>query len=161
MSPLAIIVFCLSYGVLNVPLGASTATLPRAKSLFRSGVDKNIGRVGFFSRLAPQTYRRSITDRSIGPVCAKKKKAPMTNRPQRDAPKVKENDNVITVDGEVVDALPSTMFKVKLDEVEQTVLCQLAGKMRKNNIRVLIGDRVRVELSPYDLSKGRISFRFR
>mmetsp|Transcript_6649 Transcript_6649/g.10987 ORF Transcript_6649/g.10987 Transcript_6649/m.10987 type:complete len:210 (-) Transcript_6649:220-849(-) len=93
-------------------------------------------------------------------VFGKKKKAPVTNKP-REAPKVKENENVITVEGQVVDALPSTMFKVKLDEVDQTVLCQLAGKMRKNNIRVLIGDRVRVELSPYDLSKGRISFRFR
>mmetsp|Transcript_3981 Transcript_3981/g.5343 ORF Transcript_3981/g.5343 Transcript_3981/m.5343 type:complete len:211 (-) Transcript_3981:573-1205(-) len=93
-------------------------------------------------------------------VLGKKKKSPVTNKP-REAPKVKENENVITVEGQVVDALPSTMFKVKLDEVDQTVLCQLAGKMRKNNIRVLIGDRVRVELSPYDLSKGRISFRFR
>ncbi|GAB5371238.1 hypothetical protein AAMO2058_001562300 [Amorphochlora amoebiformis] len=92
---------------------------------------------------------------------SKKKRTQMTNRPQREAPKAKTDTNVITVEGTVVDALPSTMFKVKLDEVDQEVLCQLAGKMRKNNIRVLIGDRVRVELSPYDLSKGRISFRFR
>lgn len=66
----------------------------------------------------------------------------------------------IEVEGEVVEALPSTMFKVKLEK-EHVVLATISGKMRKNYIKILPGDRVKVELSPYDLSKGRITYRYR
>jgi len=66
----------------------------------------------------------------------------------------------ITVEGTVVEALPNTMFKVKMDNGHQ-VLGYLSGKMRRYYIRILLGDRVKVELSPYDLNKGRITFRFR
>jgi translation initiation factor IF-1 len=71
-----------------------------------------------------------------------------------------ENPNAITVEGRVVDALPNAMFTVELDNGE-SVLGHLGGKMRKNYIRVLPGDRVVVELSPYDLTRGRITFRHR
>jgi translation initiation factor IF-1 len=67
----------------------------------------------------------------------------------------------IEVEGEVVEALPSTMFRVKLDEGDHAVLATISGKMRKNYIRILPGDRVRVELSPYDLTRGRITYRYR
>jgi len=60
----------------------------------------------------------------------------------------------------VIDALPNAMFRVELEN-GHTVLGHLAGKMRKNFIRVLPGDRVTVELSPYDLTRGRITFRQR
>ena len=72
----------------------------------------------------------------------------------------RENPDAITVDGKVIDALPNAMFMVELEN-EHTVLSYLGGKMRKNYIRVLPGDRVTVELSPYDLTRGRITFRHR
>ena len=66
----------------------------------------------------------------------------------------------IEVEGEVVEALPSTMFRVELDSGHD-VLTTISGKMRKHYIRILPGDRVKVELSPYDLTRGRITFRLR
>ena len=66
----------------------------------------------------------------------------------------------IEVEGEVVEALPSTMFRVQL-EVGHDVLARISGKMRKSYIRILPGDRVRLELSPYDLTRGRITFRLK
>ena len=67
-----------------------------------------------------------------------------------------KNDLIKT--GIITEALPSTHFKVKLDDGEE-VLCHLAGKLRMFRIKVLPGDRVTVELSPYDLKKGRITYR--
>ena len=64
-------------------------------------------------------------------------------------------EETITLDGKIVDALPNAMFRVELEN-GHTVLAYLSGKMRKYYIRVLLGDRVKVEMSPYDLSKGRI-----
>ena len=64
----------------------------------------------------------------------------------------------IEVEGEVVEALPSTMFRVEL-ESGHSVLATISGKMRKHYIRILPGDRVKVELSPYDLTRGRIVYR--
>lgn len=72
----------------------------------------------------------------------------------------KQKEDVIQVEGEVIEALPGTMFKVRLDNGHE-VLTTLSGKMRKNYIRILLGDRVRVELSPYDLTRGRISYRLK
>jgi translation initiation factor IF-1 len=66
----------------------------------------------------------------------------------------------IEVEGEVVEALPSTMFKVRLDTGHE-VLTTISGKMRKHYIRILPGDKVNVELSPYDLNRGRITYRQR
>ncbi len=67
-------------------------------------------------------------------------------------------EDVIEMEGVVSESLPSTMFRVQLDN-GHAVLCHISGKMRKNYIRILEGDRVRVEMTPYDLSKGRIVFR--
>jgi translation initiation factor IF-1 len=67
-------------------------------------------------------------------------------------------DDVIQFEGEVLDALPNTMFRVKLEN-GHTVLCHISGKMRMNYIRILPGDKVTVEMTPYDLNKGRIVFR--
>lgn len=72
----------------------------------------------------------------------------------------KSNPDTIAVEGKVIDALPNAMFTVELDN-GHTVLSHLSGKMRKNFIRVLPGDRVVVELSPYDLTRGRITYRHR
>jgi len=67
-------------------------------------------------------------------------------------------DDCISSEGVVVDVLPGTMFRVKLPN-GHIVLAHISGKMRKNFIRIVPGDRVTVELSPYDLAKGRITFR--
>jgi translation initiation factor IF-1 len=72
----------------------------------------------------------------------------------------KENREKIEIAGTVVDCLPATQFKVELDNGHK-VLAYLSGKMRRYYIRVLLGDRVLVELSPYDLTRGRITYRYK
>ncbi|MGZ4197281.1 MAG: translation initiation factor IF-1 [Solirubrobacteraceae bacterium] len=67
----------------------------------------------------------------------------------------------VELEGEVVEALPNAMFRVKLDNRDRVVLGHVAGKMRRFRIRILPGDRVRVELSPYDLDRARIVYRHR
>ena len=64
----------------------------------------------------------------------------------------------IQLSGTVIDTLPNTMFRVELEN-GHVVMAHISGKMRKNYIRILTGDKVKVELTPYDLSKGRITFR--
>jgi translation initiation factor IF-1 len=68
-------------------------------------------------------------------------------------------DNVAIVEGEVVENLPNTLFRVKLFNSEKVILCYLSGKMRKNYIKILPGDKVRAEMTPYDLNRGRIVYR--
>jgi translation initiation factor IF-1 len=69
-------------------------------------------------------------------------------------------EEAIEVEGRVVESLPNGMFRVELDN-GNVILGYLSGKIRKFRIRVLLGDRVQVELSPYDLNKGRITYRFK
>jgi translation initiation factor IF-1 len=69
-------------------------------------------------------------------------------------------EDLIEFSGTVTELLPNAMFRVKLDNNHE-VLAHTSGKMRKNRIRVLAGDRVNVEMTPYDLTKGRITFRFK
>jgi translation initiation factor IF-1 len=71
-------------------------------------------------------------------------------------PKTEEK---IVVEGEVIEAMPSTTFRVKLEN-GHIVLAYLSGRLRKFYIRILLGDRVKVELSPYDLTRGRIVYRY-
>ncbi len=66
----------------------------------------------------------------------------------------------IEMEGVVIDTLPNTMFRVKLEN-DHEITAHISGKMRKNYIRILTGDQVTVQLTPYDLSKGRITFRAR
>ncbi|MFM9937594.1 MAG: translation initiation factor IF-1 [Novosphingobium sp.] len=68
-------------------------------------------------------------------------------------------EELLEMRGQVVELLPNAMFRVKLEN-EHEILGHTAGKMRKNRIRVLVGDEVLVELTPYDLTKGRITYRF-
>ena len=70
-----------------------------------------------------------------------------------------KEDN-IEVEGRIVDTLPNAMFKVELEN-SQVILAYVSGKMRMHFIKILPGDRVTVELSPYDLTKGRITYRFK
>ena len=68
-------------------------------------------------------------------------------------------ENVIVVEGEVLENLPNTLFKVKLLQADKVILCYLSGKMRKNYIKILPGDKVKIELTQYDLNRGRIVYR--
>jgi len=68
---------------------------------------------------------------------------------------------MIPAEGVVMDKVPNAFFRVRLDGTEHVVVAQISGKMRKNFIRILTGDRVSVELSPYDLLKGRITYRYK
>ncbi len=75
---------------------------------------------------------------------------------------VMSKEEAIEVTATVVDTLPNALFKVKLDDnKDHEVLAHISGKMRKHFIRILPGDRVLVELSPYDLSRGRITYRYK
>lgn len=67
-------------------------------------------------------------------------------------------DDIIEVEGIVIDALPNAIFKVKLEN-DHEILAHISGKLRMNYIRILPGDKVTVELSPYDLTRGRITWR--
>ncbi|MFW6160722.1 MAG: translation initiation factor IF-1 [Acidobacteriota bacterium] len=71
-----------------------------------------------------------------------------------------KKDDVIEAEGVVLETLPNAMFKVELPN-KHTILAHISGKMRKHFIRILPGDRVLVEISPYDLTKGRIIYRFK
>jgi translation initiation factor IF-1 len=72
----------------------------------------------------------------------------------------KKKEDKIDIEGIVIEALPGTQFRVRLDNGHE-VLAYLSGKMRRYYIRILLGDRVRVELSPYDLTRGRIVYRYK
>ncbi len=84
---------------------------------------------------------------------------PAAATPTESGPR-RTNPDAIAVEGRILEALPNAMFKVELENGHE-VLGHLGGRMRKNYIRVLPGDRVVVELSPYDLTRGRITFRHR
>ncbi len=70
-------------------------------------------------------------------------------------------EDAIEVTATVLETLPNAMFKVALENNQHQVLAHISGKMRKNFIRILPGDRVLIELSPYDLSRGRITYRYK
>jgi translation initiation factor IF-1 len=70
-------------------------------------------------------------------------------------------EDLIPAEGVVIDKQPNAFFKVQLEGSDHIVLAQISGKVRRNRIRILMGDRVSVELSPYDLTRGRITYRYK
>ncbi len=79
--------------------------------------------------------------------------------------KLAENEDymskdVIEIEGTIIESMPNAMFRVKLEN-DHEILAHISGKIRKNFIRILPGDRVKVEMTPYDLSRGRITFRLK
>lgn len=76
----------------------------------------------------------------------------------KDGPRHMAKDDQIEMEGTVTETLPNTMFRVQLEN-GHIITAHISGRMRKNYIRILTGDRVKVEMTPYDLSKGRITFR--
>ncbi len=79
---------------------------------------------------------------------------------KRDRVQNTPKEDSIQIEGRILEALPNAMFRVELEN-KHNVLAHISGKMRMNFIRILPGDRVTVELSPYDLSRGRITYRFK
>ena len=76
----------------------------------------------------------------------------------------KQKDDVIEVEGVVLESLPNAMFRCAIDgasDSQEPVLATISGKIRKNYVKILVGDKVLIELSPYDLTRGRITFRYR
>lgn len=88
----------------------------------------------------------------------KRKKPTPRREPREERPAPEENSDVIRAEGVVLDARPNTTFKVKLDAGPE-VLAHVGGKLRRNYIRILPGDRVVLEISTYDKEKGRIVYR--
>lgn len=70
-----------------------------------------------------------------------------------------KNSELIEFTGQVVDVLPNSTFKVKVDDMSHELICYMGGKLKQHKIKVILGDDVRIEVSPYDLTKGRITFR--
>jgi len=70
-----------------------------------------------------------------------------------------KNSELIELTGKIEEVLPNSTFRVKVDNMEQVVLCYMGGRLKQNKIKVILGDAVRIEMSPYDLTKGRITFR--
>lgn len=68
-------------------------------------------------------------------------------------------EELLELSGTVTELLPNAMFRVELDESKHVILAHTSGRMRRNRIRVLVGDKVTIEMTPYDLTKGRITFR--
>jgi len=68
-------------------------------------------------------------------------------------------EELLELEGEIIDVLPQSMFKIKVDNSEHIVLAYLSGKMRKFKIKLVLGDKVKIEVSPYDVSKGRVTYR--
>ncbi|MBO8430689.1 translation initiation factor IF-1 [Spirochaetes bacterium] len=68
--------------------------------------------------------------------------------------------DVIEIEGTIIESMPNAMFRVKLEN-DHEILAHISGRIRKNFIRILPGDRVKVEMTPYDLSRGRITFRLK
>ena len=88
----------------------------------------------------------------------KKKVSGLENKPVRER---KVAADKIELEGTVKEALPNAMFRVNVPATDSVILCTISGKIRKNFVKILVGDNVKVELSPYDLTRGRITFRER
>jgi translation initiation factor IF-1 len=68
-------------------------------------------------------------------------------------------DDIIELTGTVEEVLPGNMFRVKVDNISTVLLCYMGGKLKQHKIRIILGDKVKVEVSPYDLTKGRVTYR--
>ncbi|GAA4548003.1 hypothetical protein GCM10023175_33420 [Pseudonocardia xishanensis] len=101
-----------------------------------------------------------VSDRTLGSVPPSVRLYDTTGNLSRNAEAMAKKDGAIEVEGRVVEPLPNAMFRVELENGHR-VLAHISGKMRQHYIRILPEDRVVVELSPYDLSRGRIVYRYK
>ena len=70
-----------------------------------------------------------------------------------------KNSDLLELEGTVTEVLPNSTFRVQVNNMDALLLCYMGGRLKQNKIKIILGDNVRVEVSPYDLSKGRITFR--
>ncbi|TPW16366.1 MAG: translation initiation factor IF-1 [Acidimicrobiaceae bacterium] len=84
----------------------------------------------------------------------------LCSRPFKEFPLAKPKDDAIVLEGTIIESLPNAMFRVELENSHK-VLAHISGKMRMHYIRILPGDKVQVELTPYDLTRGRITYRYK
>eukprot|EP00428_Durinskia_dybowskii_P021521 CAMPEP_0170203180 /NCGR_PEP_ID=MMETSP0116_2-20130129/1088_1 /TAXON_ID=400756 /ORGANISM="Durinskia baltica, Strain CSIRO CS-38" /LENGTH=157 /DNA_ID=CAMNT_0010453479 /DNA_START=143 /DNA_END=616 /DNA_ORIENTATION=+ len=108
---------------------------------------------------------RSSAGASVTAIFGKKEAREQGNdsKKKKERPK-KQKDDVIEVEGVVLESLPNAMFRCAIDGAPDTqppILATISGKIRKNFVKILVGDKVLIELSPYDLTRGRITFRYR
>ena len=107
----------------------------------------------------------SITSNSNSALFGKKEARSQGNDRRNKTERVKKvKDDVIEVEAVVIDSLPNAMFRCAIDgapETQPPILSTISGKIRKNYVKILVGDKVTIELSPYDLTRGRITFRKR
>jgi translation initiation factor IF-1 len=112
---------------------------------------------------SPPARRRPAINGNFAPNCLAWQNAQLARRP---APGPygctgrMAKDDVIEFEGTVSETLPNTMFRVKLENGHE-IIAHISGRMRKNYIRILTGDKVKVEMTPYDLTKGRITYRMK
>mmetsp|Transcript_21657 Transcript_21657/g.33901 ORF Transcript_21657/g.33901 Transcript_21657/m.33901 type:complete len:146 (+) Transcript_21657:87-524(+) len=139
------------FGLLLVLALSCLAAVARAEQGFRSGLLGFAFQPSGLGLRAPSTLLNNNAGNvayrprfSLGPVMMGKKKS-----------------DCIEMEGIVQESLPNAMFKVELEANQQVILAHISGKIRKNYIKILPGDRVTCEISPYDLTKGRITFRFK
>lgn len=88
--------------------------------------------------------------KSSGPVAGKERGPPKKKTPK---------DDVIQVNGKVIESLPNAMFRVEIEPSKQVILTTISGKIRKNFVKILVGDSVICDVSAYDLTRGRITYR--
>ncbi len=126
------------------------------------------GSTDLISCLRAVSYRIVRIDISLAVACRRRRhcvprsfrlRAPLSEFPTIYPEACLAKEELLEMRGQVVELLPNAMFRVKLEN-DHEILGHTAGKMRKNRIRVLVGDEVLVELTPYDLTKGRITYRF-
>ena len=117
--------------------------------------------VGYKTMTSPSPVVAPSTTALFGKKEARAKGNERKNKTERVR---KQKDDVIEVDGVVLESLPNAMFRCAIDgapETQAPVLATISGKIRKNYVKILVGDKVLIELSPYDLTRGRITFRHR
>mmetsp|Transcript_1236 Transcript_1236/g.2163 ORF Transcript_1236/g.2163 Transcript_1236/m.2163 type:complete len:166 (+) Transcript_1236:187-684(+) len=116
-------------------------------------------------RLTSGLTSRSTQHHSSSALFGKKAARAEGNESKRKKERVKKpKDDVIEVEAVVLESLPNAMFRCAIDgapETQAPVLATISGKIRKNFVKILVGDKVLIELSPYDLTRGRITFRYR
>ena len=102
----------------------------------------------------------SFASRPLAAASARRGACPSRPAVSRSCPLPKPKEDAIVLEGKVIEPLPNAMFRVELENGHK-VLAHISGKMRMHYIRILPGDRVQVELTPYDLSRGRITYRYK
>jgi translation initiation factor IF-1 len=103
--------------------------------------------------------RRAVGGASVVEGRCRRVRRPIQDQPRR-PPLPKPKEDAIVLEGTVVEPLPNAMFRVELENGHK-VLAHISGKMRMHYIRILPGDKVQVELTPYDLNRGRITYRYK